>query len=295
MSPFRAVPPRVARDRRDDRYVAGRWTPYARPAAGWVESVQDDTCTVDILGESITGVIYLDDEPSRGDLVEIETRGDLVVVLNWHEHPPPPEPKSVIIPLTAPDYFFKPGSPTNTTDHFQSSALFNKPALGGPWVQIPEIEANSSWGSSVHTDDDTGYSMADSVGFDAAAEATYKPPSGQYYLTTIGAMTKGAAVPATATKVRCRMIVRTRNSIASTLEESIYFGTAASYNDEYLTPSVTTTFTRHVSGWYGVTSTRLASLKAGQGVMTLRAAGPNGTFNVAYMAIEIEWDWDVTP
>lgn len=93
MSPFHAVPPRVARDRRDDRFQAGRWTPYARPAAGWVESVQDDTCTVNILNESITGVIYLDDKPSRGDIVEIETRGDLVVVLNWYEHPePPPEP-----------------------------------------------------------------------------------------------------------------------------------------------------------------------------------------------------------
>lgn len=92
MSPFRAVPPRVARDRRDDRWVAGRWTPYARPAAGWVKSVQDDTCSVVILDELITGVIYLDDRPTPGDIVEVETRGDLAVILNYYDHPlPPPE------------------------------------------------------------------------------------------------------------------------------------------------------------------------------------------------------------
>jgi hypothetical protein len=94
MSTFHPVPVRAGRDRRDDRFVAGQWTPYARPAAGWVKSVQDDTCTVVILDEVITGVIYLDDKPSPGSVVEIETRGDLAVILNWYDHPlPPPDPE----------------------------------------------------------------------------------------------------------------------------------------------------------------------------------------------------------
>jgi hypothetical protein len=89
MSPFRSSPvPRVPRSRRDDRYEAGRPTPYKRPSAGWVKSVQadDGTCTVVILDESITGVIPLDDMPTPGAIVEIEARGDLLVILNWYEY-----------------------------------------------------------------------------------------------------------------------------------------------------------------------------------------------------------------
>jgi hypothetical protein len=86
-----APAPRVPRSRRDDRYQAGRPTPYKRPSSGWVKSVQDDTCTVVILGEQITGVIPLHDMPTPGAVVEVETRGDLLCIINWFEHPLPPE------------------------------------------------------------------------------------------------------------------------------------------------------------------------------------------------------------
>jgi hypothetical protein len=304
MKPFAAQPPRVPRSRRDDRYDPGHPTPFKRPSAGWVQSVQadNDTCTVIILDEVITGVVPLHGMPTPGAIVEVEARGDLLCILQWYEHPLPPEETggSVIIPMTAVDYYFRigNGTDTNTTDHFVSSAQFGGPG-GITYNQTPQINANSSWGSSVHTDDDTGYSTMDNVGFDAAVEAAFKPPSGQYYLTTIGAMTTAAAIPADAVQVRWRAITRVRNSAASTLEGAVYFGSPSPYDGIALSGGipVTTAFTRYVSGWFEgrLPASRLTALKAGKSEMTLRARGPNGTFDVAYMAIEVEWDWDVTP
>lgn len=92
---WRAQPvPRVPRSRRDDRYEAGRPAPYKRPSSGWVKSVQEDdgTCTVVILDERISGVIPLNDMPTPGDIVEVEARGDLMVILSSYDHPLPEGP-----------------------------------------------------------------------------------------------------------------------------------------------------------------------------------------------------------
>lgn len=91
---FRSAPvPRVMRDRRDDRYQAGRHTPFKHQSAGWVKSIEDDgTCTVVVLNEDLTGLIPLDGTPTPGAVVEIESRGDLMCIRRWYEHPlPPPE------------------------------------------------------------------------------------------------------------------------------------------------------------------------------------------------------------
>lgn len=91
--PQRSAPiPRVRRDRRDDSYQAGHAAPIKRASAGWVLSVEaDDSVTVVILEEEISGVIPLDDVPTPGAIVEVETRGDLLVIVNWFEHPLPPQ------------------------------------------------------------------------------------------------------------------------------------------------------------------------------------------------------------
>lgn len=89
---WRASPvPRVPRSRRDDRYDAGRPAPYKHQSAGWVKSIQDDgTCTVVVLNEDLTGLIPLDSTPTPGAIVEIESRGDLMCIRRWYEHPLPP-------------------------------------------------------------------------------------------------------------------------------------------------------------------------------------------------------------
>lgn len=93
MKPFSAPIPRVPRDRRDDRYQAGRGTAYKHASSGWVKSVQDDgTVTVVILDEVITGVIYLDEEPPVGAICEVESRGDLLVIPVWFVGPNPGGP-----------------------------------------------------------------------------------------------------------------------------------------------------------------------------------------------------------
>jgi hypothetical protein len=93
---------RLPRDRRDDRYDAQGLMPRKAAGAGWVTSVQDDTVTVEILGENVTGVIFLHDKPTPGDLVEIETRGDLTVIPRWFEHPEP------LVPLDGHSQLFNP-------------------------------------------------------------------------------------------------------------------------------------------------------------------------------------------
>lgn len=72
---------RVSRDARDDRYNAGHPTPGKRATSGVVLSIQGDTVTMD-LGECdpVTGVIPLGAMPAVGDLVEVEARGDLLVI-----------------------------------------------------------------------------------------------------------------------------------------------------------------------------------------------------------------------
>src|SRR4051812_5314320 len=89
-----APTPRVRRDRRDDRYDAGRPAPGKGSESGYVVSLQPETdsCTVDILDEEITGVVPLGDMPTVGAIVEVEARGDLLVIPVWYEGPPPPPP-----------------------------------------------------------------------------------------------------------------------------------------------------------------------------------------------------------
>jgi hypothetical protein len=87
----RAAPiARVPRSRRDDHYQAGRPTPIKRPSTGWVKSLQDDTVTVVILDEALTGVVFLHDKPTVGAICEVEARGDLLCILQWFEGAPPP-------------------------------------------------------------------------------------------------------------------------------------------------------------------------------------------------------------
>jgi hypothetical protein len=81
--------PRIPRDRRDDRYDAQGLMPRKAAGAGYVTSVQDDTVTVNVTDQDVSGVIFLHDKPPVGSIVEIETRGDLTVIPRWFEHPPP--------------------------------------------------------------------------------------------------------------------------------------------------------------------------------------------------------------
>ena len=80
----------MPRSRRDDRYQAGHPAPPKRADAGYVVSVQDDTdtVTVDILDEQLTGVIPLGEMPPVGAIVEVESRGDLLVIPLWFEGTP---------------------------------------------------------------------------------------------------------------------------------------------------------------------------------------------------------------
>jgi hypothetical protein len=89
-TPFSAPIPRVPRSRRDARYDPGSPMPPKRAAAGYVVSVQDDydTVTVDVLDEQLTGVIPLGDMPPVGAIVEVESRGDLLVIPVWYPGPP---------------------------------------------------------------------------------------------------------------------------------------------------------------------------------------------------------------
>lgn len=86
--PQAAPIPRVARDRRDDSYETGHPTPGKRAGAGYVVSVEDDTCTVKMFDEDVTGVIYLGEPPVVGSVVEVEARGDLLVIPLWFEAAP---------------------------------------------------------------------------------------------------------------------------------------------------------------------------------------------------------------
>lgn len=82
---------RVPRSRRDDRYHKGHPTPAKRASAGWVLSVEEstDSCTVLICEEEIPGVVYLYDVPPVGAIVEVESRGDLLVIVTQFEGPLP--------------------------------------------------------------------------------------------------------------------------------------------------------------------------------------------------------------
>lgn len=71
---------RVPRSRLDDLFIAGDTTSPARYGIGVVVSVEAETCTCQIGDEEISGIVFLGDPPTIGDVVEIEMRGDLMVV-----------------------------------------------------------------------------------------------------------------------------------------------------------------------------------------------------------------------
>lgn len=80
---------RVIRSRRDDRYQAGVPTGPKRAASGWVVGVDEDTVTVRILGEDITGVIPIGEMPPCGAICEVESRRDVLVIPRWYPGPEP--------------------------------------------------------------------------------------------------------------------------------------------------------------------------------------------------------------
>lgn len=57
--------------------------PPKRGGVGIVTSREGDTCSVLITGEIITGCIPLTSMPPVGAIVEVESRGDIMVVLDW--------------------------------------------------------------------------------------------------------------------------------------------------------------------------------------------------------------------
>lgn len=73
---------RVPRMEVDALYVPGEQAPASRAGVGTVVSVDSsNTCTVLINDENVTGVMWLGVVPPRvGDVVELELRGDLLVV-----------------------------------------------------------------------------------------------------------------------------------------------------------------------------------------------------------------------
>lgn len=81
--PTAAPVPRVPRSRRDDRFVMAHPLCPKLGGVGIVSSRQGDTVTVLISDEEITGVIPLTSIPPVGAIVEVESRCDLMVILDW--------------------------------------------------------------------------------------------------------------------------------------------------------------------------------------------------------------------
>src|SRR5215510_9546277 len=81
--PVAAQPARVPRSPVDDFYELGDPAAPTRVGAGLVASVGDDEAVLEIQGELIQGVIWLAaTAPQVGDVVEVEARGDLLVIVN---------------------------------------------------------------------------------------------------------------------------------------------------------------------------------------------------------------------
>ena len=64
------------------------WLEIERPDAAPPDDPTSDTVNVEMLGEVLTGVVYLDERPVLGDIVEVESRGDLLVIENRFTGPP---------------------------------------------------------------------------------------------------------------------------------------------------------------------------------------------------------------
>jgi hypothetical protein len=159
--------PRVARDRRDDRYDAGRAMPGKRAGAGWVTAVADDTVTVTILDEEVTGVVFLRDQPPVGSVVEVETRGDLLVIPRWYEHPPPsPSHETMTVDLPAHNITTVYDGPAGATIVGGPEAL----ATRSTDTYVDMDSTTNTWGFRVGYEDGTGNPV---TGF-----GLWTPPSG---------------------------------------------------------------------------------------------------------------------
>lgn len=73
--------PRVPRSRRDDFYEKAHPMCPKLPGVGVVLSIEDDTATVLINEEEISGAIPLGNMPAVDEIVEVESRCDLLVIL----------------------------------------------------------------------------------------------------------------------------------------------------------------------------------------------------------------------
>lgn len=113
------APRRLIRSRVDDYYDAGHPTPYKHASAGMVVSIQNDTCTVLVLDEELTGVIPLGTMPSVGDFVEVEARGQLLCIPLYADSDAPP-PGNVIIRS-------RPGNSVYVEDHYDYTSPSNWP------------------------------------------------------------------------------------------------------------------------------------------------------------------------
>jgi hypothetical protein len=103
--PSAQQPPRVPRSRRDDHYNKGYALPPKRAGVGTVVSRQGDTVTVQILDEELSYCIPLTTLPPVGAIVEIEARGDLMVILDWSDGTLQPELGDwYFLPAESPDW-----------------------------------------------------------------------------------------------------------------------------------------------------------------------------------------------
>lgn len=78
--PSAQPPPRVPRSRRDDRFERAEPMPPKLAGIGVVVSTEYDTVTVLIDDEELSGVIPIYQMPAVGDIVEVESRRDLLVI-----------------------------------------------------------------------------------------------------------------------------------------------------------------------------------------------------------------------
>jgi hypothetical protein len=77
--------PRVPRSRRDDKFHKSHALAPKLGGIGIVMTREGETCTVLISEEMISGCIPLTSMPPIGAIVEVESRGDLMVILDWSD------------------------------------------------------------------------------------------------------------------------------------------------------------------------------------------------------------------
>lgn len=213
-----------------------------------------------------------------------------------------------IITFTAADYYFRSSGNIDgddpparmTTDHFMSNGYAITVASDPHIVDmVPMIEVNATWGTSVDTDDDTGYATADSAGFSADVNAAYGLTT-DWYLLVLGTIVEPWTPPAGATDIFGKAVIRARVTDGGTeIAFPVIFGDTTSGVDfqEVSESGLTSSFQRFESTFFGLDSGRLAALAAGEcemqaGELSFTTAG---VLDVAYMALEIDYTLPDTP